>query len=250
MNKYIIILLLNGLLSLNMFSQTSNTKSTLTQKPTVATLNMNTIGSYFINYEIKNTNQPAKTGKVFYALDNKLVAISPSNPNLKDITNLRMVIDLKEGEMTMLTTDIKNKKNGLLTKLPKPVLNKTSTVKKAPIVTKTGIFKTIQGFKCEKTLINIGDSIQIESYITTEILIDVANAISLSNSSLRTKSPFTNLVFDVKGTAMESIITYKNGDTVKLILSDIRKGKPEPAAFSTNGYNIMDARGLPMFNGN
>ena len=49
---------------------------------------------------------------------------------------------------------------------------------------------------------------------------------------------------------MESIITYKNGDTVKLILSDIRKGKPEPAAFSTNGYNIMDARGLPMFNGN
>lgn len=250
MNKYIILLLSSLFLSINTFAQTSKPKTITSQKPTVTIVNPNSIGSYFINYEIKNSNQPAKTGKVFYAYDNNQVVISPSNPSLKDITNLRMLIDLKEGEMTMLTTDIKNKKNGLFTKLPKPILNKSTTVKKAPIITKTGIFKTIQGFKCEKTLINIGDSIQIESYITTEILIDVANAISLSNSSLRTKSPFTNLVFDIKGTALESIITYKNGDIFKLILSDIRKGKPDTAAFSTNGYNIMDARGLPMFNGN
>ena len=250
MNKNFIFLVLSSLLFSSIFAQTTNKKVTTTQKPTVTTVNVNTIGSFFINYEIKSTTQATKTGKVFYALNNNQVVISPSNPNLKDVTNLRMVIDLKESEMTMLTTDNKNKKNGLLTKLPKPLLNKTTTIKKAPIVTKTGIFKTIQGYKCEKTLINIGDSINIESYITTEISIDVANSIILTNTSLKTKSPFTNLIFDVKGTALESTLTYKNGTIIKLILSDIRKGKPEPAAFSTNGYNIMDARGLPMFNSN
>ena len=94
-------------------AQSSKTK---TVKPTTNTVvNTNTIGTFFINYEIKKSNQPAKTGKVFYALDNNQIVISPSNSGLKDVTNLRMLVDLKESEMTMLTIDIKNKKSGLLT---------------------------------------------------------------------------------------------------------------------------------------
>ena len=74
-----------------------------------------------------------------------------------------MLIDVKASEMTMLTIDIKNKKSGLLTKLPMPLLNKTNGNKKPPVITKTGIYKTILGFKCEKTLVNIGDSVNISA---------------------------------------------------------------------------------------
>lgn len=229
--------------------QAQNNK-TKTVKPIAnPVVNTSTFGSFFINYEIKNKNQPAKSGKVFYATDNSQFIISPSSSGLKDVTNLRMLIDVKASEMTMLTIDIKNKKSGLLTKLPMPLLNKTNGNKKPPVITKTGIYKTILGFKCEKTLVNIGDSVNIEAYITSDIIIDVANAITLTNSSLRNKSPFTSFSFDVKGSILECIITNKNGTITKLNISDLKKGKPDVAAFSMNGYNIMDARSLPMFNG-
>lgn len=255
--KYFVTILCSLLLA-NNFAQPNNNKSTNTTKTTTTTtapkpsatpVNTNVVGSFFMNYEIKNVNEVAKTGKIFYAIDNNQIVIAPSSSGLKDVANMRMLVDTKEGEMTMLTTDAKNKKSGLLTKLPKPVINKSTTAKKIPVVTKTGIYKTIQGYKCEKILVNIGDTVNIEAYVTTEIIIDINNFISLANSSLRNKSPFTSLSYDVKGTMLESIITKKNGDVTKLFLTDIRKGKPDPAAFSTNGYNIMDARGLPMFNG-
>jgi hypothetical protein len=245
------------LLSAVTFSQTNkktttSTKTTVVKttvtKPAAVPVNSNIVGSFFMNYEIKNQSEPIKTGKVFYASDNNQVLISPSFSGLKDVANIRMLIDLKEKEMTMLTTDSKNKKSGLLTLLPKPILNKTTTVKKPPVVTKTGIYKTIQGFKCEKILVNLGDTVNIEAYVTTEIIMDFNNLVLLTNSSLRSKSPFTSLSYDVKGTMLESIISKKNGDITRLSVSDIKKGKPDAAAFSTNGYNIMDARGLPMFN--
>jgi len=244
---FLIVLVFNAFAQNNK-TTTTKTTTTVTTKPAVTVTNTNVVGSFTVNYEIKNTNEAAKTGKVFYALDNTQILIAPSFSGLKDVTNMRMLIDTKEAEMTMLTTDSKNKKSGLLTKLPKPLLNKNTTAKKPPLITKTGIYKTVQGFKCEKILVNIGDTVNIETYVTTEIIIDLSNVITLSNSSLRSKSPYTNLTFDIKGSALESIITNKNGNVTKLAVTDIKKGKPDPAAFSSNGYNIMDARGLPMFN--
>lgn len=217
-------------------------------KSTATPVNTNVIGSFMLNYEIKNNKEAVKTGRVFYAIDNNQIIISPSAANLKDITNLRMLIDIKEQEMTMMTIDNKHKKTALLTKLPKPLLNSNTATKKAPIITKTGIYKTIQGYKCEKTLVNIGDTINMEAYVTTEIFIDNSKLITLCNTSLRNKSPFTHLDYNLKGTTLECIITNKNGDVTKLTITDMLKGKANPAAFNTDGYNIMDARGLPMFN--
>ncbi len=242
-----ILFLLFSILALSSNAQ-NNKQKTTTTKPILSPINTNNVGSFMLNYEIKNINEMAKTGKVFYAIDNNQILISPSAANLKDITNLRMLIDLKEQEMTMMTIDNKNKKSALLTKLPKPILNSTIKIKIAPIISKTGIYKTIQGYKCEKTLINIGDSIKVEAYFTTEITIDNNKLIALSNSSLRNKSPFIHLDYNINGTMLESIITNKNGNIIKLNVTYILKGKANPAAFNTDGYNIMDARGLPMFN--
>ena len=245
-----VLFLLFSILTLFSNAQNNKQKTTLTKpiSSSSSPINTNSIGSFMLNYEIKNTNEPTKTGKVFYAIDNNQILISPSAANLKDITNLRMLIDLKEQEMTMMTIDNKNKKSALLTKLPKPLLNSTTKTKTAPIITKTGIYKTIQGYKCEKTLINIGDSINVEAYFTTEIIIDNSKLITLSNTSLRNKSPFIHLDYNINGTMLESIITNKNGNITKLNVTDILKGKANPAAFNTDGYNIMDARGLPIFN--
>lgn len=230
---------------------TTKPATTVVTKPTTSTtpVNTNVVGSFILNYEIKNVGEAPKAGTMFYAIDNNQVIISPSVSGIKDVNNLRMLIDNKEGEMTMLTTDAKNKKSGLLTKLPKPVINKSTTTKKPPVITKTATYKTILGYKCEKILVNIGDTVNIEAYVTTDIIIDMNNLISLANTSLRNKSPLSKLTYDVKGTMLESIITKNNGNVTKLTVTDIRKGKPDPLAFSTNGYNIMDARGLPMFNG-
>lgn len=237
------------IISIVIISNAQNNKSKTTVTKTITTpINSNAVGSFMLNYEIKNINETPKIGKVFYAIDNNLILISPSAANLKDITNLRMLIDLKEQEMTMMTIDNKNKKSALLTKLPKPLLNSTSTTKKAPIITKTGIFKTIQGYKCEKTLVNISDTINMEAYITSEIIIDNSKLITLCNTSLRNKSPFIYLDFSTKGSVLECIVTNKNGNITKLSVTSILKGKANPAAFNTDGYNIMDARGLPMFN--
>lgn len=239
-------LILFNILSVLSFAQNKNSKTVI--KSVATPIKTNVAGSFMLNYEMKKSNEVAINGRVFYAIDNNQILISPSAANLKDITNLRMLIDIKEQEMTMMTINNKNKKSALLTKLPKPILNTKTAVQKNPVITKTGIYKTIQGYKCEKTLVNIGDTINMEAYITNEIIIDNSKLITLANTSLRNKSPFIHLAYNISGTMLECIITNKNGNVTKLSVSDITKGKANPLAFSTDGYDIMDARGLPMFN--
>jgi hypothetical protein len=151
----------------------------------------------------------------------------------------------------VLTTDTKNKKSGLITKIPDPLAVKKDTSKtpaKPPVVKKTGKIKTIQGFKCEEYLVNYGDTTTIESWVTTELNLNSADLLKLTNIGFKGRSPFgkTNLSA-IKGTAIETTITEKNGKTMLISLSEIVKAKPSPALFSTDGYSLADARSLPVY---
>lgn len=227
----------------------TTTKTTTTTTETVSAANAKPFqftGSFILNYDDKNKDDKYNTGKIKYALDGLQAAIIPTFSNLKDI-KMRSLVDMKEKEMTMLTIDAKGKKNGLLMKYPKPVLKKIDPKAKLPVVKKTGETKMIQGFKCEKITIQT-DTTQIEAWITNEIIFDMSELIGLSNAGFKGKSPFSNTnVSDIKGTALEAIITQKNGAVLKMNISEIKKGKPEVALFSSEGFKIADVRGLPMF---
>jgi hypothetical protein len=149
----------------------------------------------------------------------------------------------------MLTTDTKGRKNGLLMQLPKPVIKTVEGKQvKAPVIVKTGQTRMIEGYKCEKILVTLGDSSKIESWVTNEIMLNLSELVTLMNGSFKGKSPFsTSDVSAIKGAALETTITKKDGEIMKLTVSSIKTAKPEASLFSTDGFKIADVRGLPMF---
>ncbi|HQO32448.1 MAG TPA: DUF4412 domain-containing protein [Chitinophagales bacterium] len=209
------------------------------------------LGSFTVNFDNKNKLNKSTTGKIAYAFDNYQAVMIPTFDYAKDL-QMRAIVDKKENEITTLTTDAKQKKSGLLLRLPTATLDKTSATEKAkaPVIQKTGITKMIQGYKCEKTLITPNDSTSIEAWITQELNLPFAEALTLSNSGFKGKSPFGKMnAKDIKGTSLETIVTQKDGTTLKITVTEIKTNKPNAALFSTTGFNIMDGRGLPMFNG-
>lgn len=175
---------------------------------------------------------------------------------LRDVKNLRAIVDAKYDEITMLTIDAKGKKTGMLMKRPKPVLVKADPKKpvKAPLVTKTGETKTIQGFKCEKLLVTYPDTTskikKIESWVTIDFALNMNDLLNLANAGFRGKSPFSETnVSDVKGTALETTLFNKDGSEMKVTLTEIKKIKPSASLFTTDGFAITDIRGLPVYGG-
>ncbi len=208
-------------------------------------------GSFTLNYEQKKASSPgAEKGTVLCAFSGFDAAIIPSfATTMQDVAGAKLLVNTSVNEMTMLTTMKKGNKTGLLTTIPKPVME--SSKNKAPVITKTGITKTIQTFSCEKILVSIGDTTKMETWVTNGIALNVADALQLTNSGFKSKSPLygINMGF-LSGTPLETLISCKNGDTIKISISDIKKVKPDAAFFNSAGFSIMDARGLPMFNGN
>ncbi|MFN8239041.1 MAG: DUF4412 domain-containing protein [Chitinophagales bacterium] len=211
-------------------------------------------GSFTMNYEIKEANAKPNIGKIKYAFDGYLVSLIPtfSNSN-KAIASMNTIINSRENEMMNLTIDMKGKKSGLLLKLPKQVISKDTTVQTAKpiVIKKTNESKVIEGYKCEKYVIDYTDTSNIVSWVTNDIALNSSDLLKLINMGFRGKSPFskTNLS-DIKGTALETIITKKDGSSTKITVSEISKKKPDALIFSYDGYNVADARSIPMFGGN
>lgn len=224
----------------------TETKKTTAAKP------FSFLGTFTMNFDDKNKQGHYNTGKIKYALDGTNAAIVPSFANMKELSSLRSVVDMTEKEITMLTVDLKGKKNGLLMKMPKPVLTKVTDEKKVvkPVIKKTGETRVIQGFKCEKIVVTLADTTKIESWVTNDILINMGELLNMTNAGFKGKSPFSKTnMDDIKGTAMETTITRTDGGIMKLTLSDIKKGKPDAALYSTDGFKVTDVRSMPMFSG-
>lgn len=210
-------------------------------------------GSLILNFDNENKFNHNNKGNIKYAFSGYQAALVPTFSNMKDITVLRSVMDMREKETTMLTTDAKGKKSGLLMSMPKPVIKSTpdsSKKEKAPIITKTGKTKKIGDFKCEQMNILFADSTIVSAWISTEINIDFSELINLANIGFKGKSPFKLArLTEVKGSILEAVFTYKDGETMKTSISSINKEKPAPALFSDEGYKVNDVRGLPIFGG-
>lgn len=206
-------------------------------------------GSYTLNYEQKKTgnNIPA-TGKVIYAFNNFDAAIIPSFAKLmQDVVGAKLLVNTSFNEMTMLTITKSGKKSGLLTDIAKPVIEQNSKSIKPPVVIKTGLQKVIQTFPCEKIIITLWDSTKIEAWISNALVLNISEAMRFTNLGFKNKSPFTAINLSaLNGSLLETTITSKNGDITKLSVTDIKKIKPDASFFSSNGYAIMDARGLQM----
>lgn len=166
---------------------------------------------------------------------------------------MNTIINSKDNEMMNLTIDMKGKKSGLLLKLPKQVISKDTTIQTAKpiVIKKTNESKVIEGYKCEKYVIDYTDTSSIVSWVTNDIPLNSSDLLKLINMGFRGKSPFskTNLS-DIKGTALETTITKKDGSSTKITVTEISKKKPDAVVFSYDGYNVADARSIPMFGGN
>jgi hypothetical protein len=207
-------------------------------------------GSFTMKFDDRNKQGHYNMGKIVYALDSIQAAIIPTFEKMKEVPYMRAVINMQEKEMTLLTADVKGKKNGLLMKLPKPIVKKPDPKAKLPVMKKTGETKVIEGYKCERILVTDTAGNKIDSWVTAEIQLNLYQLVTLANSGFRGKSPFSNTdVSDIKGTALETTITRTDGGVMKITLSEIKKVKPAPTFFSTDGFKISDVRGLPMFGG-
>lgn len=211
-------------------------------------------GSFTMNYEIREANAKPNLGKIKYAFDGFLVSLIPSFANTnKAIASMNTIINSKDNEMMNLTIDMKGKKSGLLLKLPKQVISKDTTIQTAKpiVIKKTNESKVIEGYKCEKYVIDYTDTSSIVSWVTNDIPLNSSDLLKLINMGFRGKSPFskTNLS-DIKGTALETTITKKDGSSTKITVTEISKKKPDAVVFSYDGYNVADARSIPMFGGN
>lgn len=211
-------------------------------------------GSFTMNYEIREANAKPNLGKIKYAFDGFLVSLIPSFANTnKAIASMNTIINSKDNEMMNPTIDMKGKKSGLLLKLPKQVISKDTTIQTAKpiVIKKTNESKVIEGYKCEKYVIDYTDTSSIVSWVTNDIALNSSDLLKLINMGFRGKSPFskTNLS-DIKGTALETTITKKDGSSTKITVTEISKKKPDAVVFSYDGYNVADARSIPMFGGN
>ena len=204
-------------------------------------------GNFTLNYEQKKAGSTI-TGSVIYAFDNFNAAIIPSFAKLmQDVVAAKLLVNTNFNEMTMLTTAKNGKKSGLLMSIPKPIIEQNNKTMKPPVVTKTGLKKVIQTLTCEKIITMLGDSTKIEAWITNALILNISEAVQLTNLGFKNKSPFIAVNMNaLTGTSLETTITSKNGNTIKLTITDIKKIKPDAAFFNSNGYTIMDARGLLM----
>ncbi|MDB5227909.1 MAG: hypothetical protein JWN78_2102 [Bacteroidota bacterium] len=240
--------------SANIKTQRSETAAE-ESKPSPTAKPFTFLGSFTMNFDEKNVQGKSNAGKIQYAFDGFQAAMVPSFV-IRDVKSLRALVNAQYDEITMLTTDNKGKKSGLLMKRPKPVLATADPKKaaKAPLIKKTGETKIIQGYKCEKLLVTYPDSTnkikKIESWVTADLALNTNDLITMANAGFKGKSPFgeTN-VSDVKGTALETNVLNRDGSEMKVTLTDIKKIKPAASLFTTDGFTITDIRGLPMFGG-
>lgn len=207
-------------------------------------------GSFLMNFTI-NENGTSKSGKIFYAFDCYQTCMIPTF-DLKTNADYKMraITDISEGTITMLTEDSKGKKSGLIFNIPKKVITTNANTIKFT-TQKTTETKVIEGYTCTKWITNGDNGVVIVSWISDKITLNYKEMLSSIGQSFKGKSPFENsYAKEIAGFSLETIVTdAQKKSTTTITLSGIKQERPDGKLFSTDGYSLMDARGLPIFGG-
>lgn len=207
------------------------------------------LGSYTMKYDLVDVNGKKTNGVVKYAFDGFKMAMIPSFQKDNE-SQLRSLFDVKENTMTMMITDIKrNSKKGMIMRMPKVTIVNTSLEK--PIeakITKTGEKKKIDGYNCESYTILTTDSTVGEFWLTKDININVSESLAYMTAGMKGKPvPFKTAGIDVAGCVIEGDYKTKDGNKVHLKTTEIKKGKPDVAFFSTDGFTLNDVTQIEFF---
>jgi hypothetical protein len=206
------------------------------------------LGSYTMKYDLKEPNGKKSNGTVKYAFDGFKMTMIPAFQTSE--TQLRSIFDVKENTMTMLITDVKrNKKNGMIMKMPKVTVTNTSLEKPVSAkITKTGAKKMIDGYNCEEYSVITSDSTIGEFWLTKDINISVSESLAYMAAGMKGKpAPFKTSAVDVAGCVIEGDYKMKDGSTIHLKTTEIKKGKPDAAFFSTDGFKLSDVTQIEFF---
>lgn len=208
------------------------------------------LGSYTMKFTTKDKQGKTTTGEIRSAFDEYKMASIP-NFTTGMSANVRTIFDTKANTMTMLFIDPKkNKKNGMMMKMPQVTITGTdkSTTAVTSTIQKTVETKIIDGYKCTKWVITYSNGDKCEAWVTKDLSINTAEAIAYCTSGLKgKKSPINTEGANLSGCTLESTFSSADGSSVFMKLTDVRKGKPDAAFFSTDGFEITDVTGIQFF---
>lgn len=208
------------------------------------------LGSYTMKFTNKDAKGKTTTGEIKSAYDEFKMATIPLFSDETE-KNIRSIFDVRENTMTMLIDDLKKKKkSGMVMRMPKISVsgNKTETPAVSVSIQKTAETKIIDGFKCNKWVLTYSDGAKCEAWVTKDVTINTSEALSYFTAGMKGKKSSINTdCANIDGCALESTYTAKDGSTVFMKLTDIKKGKPAPAFFSEDGYQVMDVTGVEFF---
>jgi len=205
------------------------------------------LGSYTMKFSTKDKQGKTSSGEIRSAFDiYKMACIPIFNSGMP--TNLRTVFDTKENTMTMLFVDIKkNKKNGMVMKMPQVIISGTekSNTDITSTIQKTNETRLIDTYKCNKWIVTYSNGDRCEAWVTRDLSINTAEAIAYCTSGMKgKKTPINTEGANLNGCTLESSFSSADGNSVLMKLSDIRKGKHDPAFFSMDGFEITDVTGI------
>jgi len=201
------------------------------------------LGSFVMNIQ---STEKGKTEKsmIEYHFQKWQTSMKPTVEGQQE--TMQMIFNLQNQKMTLLTTDKKGAKTGIITKMPKVEFTSNKLDEKIEqsidntTFKRTGEKKNISGYTCEKWIITSPDGVS-EAWITNEIDFNMANAFNMFSAGSKGKGGSKMSGFgDITGFALESTFTDNKGNVSKMTVSDIKVGNPSDTHFSTAGYTITD----------
>lgn len=233
----------------NTSTKNTSTKSTTTKssvKPTTSSKKYSFLGSYTMTFEAKDAKGKTTSAAIKSAFDEYKMATLPFFSDQKDL-NIRTIFNVQNNTMTMLIDDVKKKKkSGMVMKMPKVIIaNKPYATDVTYSIKKTTEKKVIDGYTCYKWIISYSNNDECEAWVTTELTLNTAEAVSYCIAGMKGKQSSVNLEGgNITGAALESLYKATDGSIVSMKLSNIVKGKPSADYFSENGYEVIDVTGV------
>jgi hypothetical protein len=115
-------------------------------------------------------------------------------------------------------------------------------------ITKTGETKTIDGYKCEKVIVE-SDQATSECWMTTDVKVsmqDIMGAMASRNAK-QYQQKMPQGYDKLEGVSIETATTNKkSGEKSNVKVHDIKIGKVDDAMFSIEGYQMMEMPPMPM----
>lgn len=162
---------------------------------------------------------------------------------------VRLIMDNKEGYMTMITTDKQGKTEGFKMKQrysfqidQEEMEAELEETLEDFDIQKTGNRRTINGYDCEEYIITTEDAV-VNSWLTTDLDFDLASYMRMFTKNNQGKSPFANNTdLPYEGFPIEQTYISKDGKTESTTtFRDIQTGSNiDLTIFDTSGVKIMD----------